>query len=229
MSGLENMSSLARENSEADLQLRLRSPELWRRLDLHRLAVVSSSTSREQPADAERERKLALGLLKDVEPRLLFVAVDFSHGPAGDEAKQKAVDAALTSVLGSSVGPELLHEVLCSAHHSQFSVTAVGWPCATTNAGEESTSSPAVFFFDVCFGLGPIRSGGRAYFRLHNETNSPSRAHRRTEHRCSAQPHDTRSEELRSIHFGHSLLSETTAEHLLISSHKTLPLQYCTS
>lgn len=111
MSGLENLSSLARANSEADLQLRLRSPELWRRLDLHRLAVVSSSTSREQPADAERERKLALGLLKDVEPRLLFVAVDFCHGTAGDEAKRRAVDVALTSVLGSSVGPELLQEV----------------------------------------------------------------------------------------------------------------------
>jgi len=111
MSGLDNLSSLARANSEADLQLRLRSPDLWRRLELHRLAVVSSSTSRE----AEKARKLALGLLKDVEPRLLFVAVDFCYGPAGDEAKQRAVDVALTSVLGSSVGPELLQEVHSSS------------------------------------------------------------------------------------------------------------------
>lgn len=112
MSGpLENMSALAAANSEVDVQQALRSTELWRRLELYRLALISSSSSREAKNDPDKERKLALGLLSDVAPRLLFVAVDFSHGPAGDEPKRKAVEASLLAVFGSSVGPELLREV----------------------------------------------------------------------------------------------------------------------
>lgn len=116
MSGpLDSMSSLAAANSEAGLQQRLNSPELWRRLQLFRLAVMSSSSSGESSTRAaegrEKRAKLALGLLKDVDLRLLFVAVDFSHGQAGDETKQGAVEIALLCVLGSSVGQELLQEV----------------------------------------------------------------------------------------------------------------------
>lgn len=120
MSGpLENMSSLAAANSEADLQQKLRSPELWRRLQLFRLAVLSSSSgeSTSTAEGREKRRKLVLGLLKDVELRVLFVAVDFCHGVAGDETKQGAVEVALLSVLESSVGQELLQEVIyvCTA------------------------------------------------------------------------------------------------------------------
>lgn len=111
MSGpLENMSALAAANSEVDVQQALQSPELWRRLELFRLALKSSSSSREGK-NPDKERKLALGLLNEVEPRLLFVAVDFSHGPAGDEIKRRAVEVSLLAVFGSSVGPELLREV----------------------------------------------------------------------------------------------------------------------
>lgn len=106
MSGpLDNMSSLAVANSEAGLQQKLCAPELWRRLELFRLAVLSSADG------GEKLRKLALGLLKDVELRLLFVAVDFCHGQAGDDIKQRAVEVALLSVLESSVGQDLFREV----------------------------------------------------------------------------------------------------------------------
>lgn len=114
MSGpLDNMSSLAAENSEVDLQQKLHSPELWRRLQLFRLAVKSSSSSGESstPESVEKRTKLALGLLKDVELRLIFVAVDFCHGPAGDETKQGAVEVALLAVLDGAVGQKLLQEV----------------------------------------------------------------------------------------------------------------------
>lgn len=115
MSGpLDDMSSLAVANSEASLQQKLRAPDLWRRLQLFRLAVMSSSSGESLAADGgEKRRKLALGLLKDVELRLLFLAVDFCHGQAGDETKQGVVEVALLSVLGSSVGQELLREVCC--------------------------------------------------------------------------------------------------------------------
>eukprot|EP00903_Cladosiphon_okamuranus_P014527 g13474.t1 len=111
MSGpLDNMSSLAAANSEAGLQQQLHSPELWRRLQLFRLAVVSSSSGEPTAESRDKRTKLVLGLLKDVELRVLFVAVDFCHGQAGDEVKQGAVEVALLSVLGSSVGQKLLQE-----------------------------------------------------------------------------------------------------------------------
>lgn len=117
MSGpLDNMSSLAAANSEADLQQKLHSPELWRRLQLFRLAVLSSSSGESTTESREKRTKLVLGLLKDVELRVLFVAVDFCHGQAGDETKQAVAEVALLSVLESSVGQELLQEVcVCSA------------------------------------------------------------------------------------------------------------------
>lgn len=112
MSGpLDNMSSLAAANSEANLQQKLHSAELWRRLHLFRLAVMSSSSGESTADGMEKRRKLVLGLLKDVELRVIFVAVDFCHGPAGDETKQGVVEVALLSVLESSVGQELLQEV----------------------------------------------------------------------------------------------------------------------
>lgn len=112
MSGpLDNMSSLAAANSEANLQQKLHSSELWRRLHLFRLAVMSSSSGESTADGMEKRRKLVLGLLKDVELRVIFVAVDFCHGPAGDETKQGVVEVALLSVLESSVGKELLQEV----------------------------------------------------------------------------------------------------------------------
>eukprot|EP00752_Nemacystus_decipiens_P003398 g3144.t1 len=105
------MSSLAVANSEADLQQKLHSPDLWRRLQLFRLAVMSSSSGESStPEGSEKRKKLVLGLLRDVELRVLFVAVDFCHGPAGDETKQGVVEVALLSVLESSVGQELLQE-----------------------------------------------------------------------------------------------------------------------
>ncbi|CAN0069058.1 unnamed protein product, partial [Ectocarpus fasciculatus] len=111
MSGpLENMASMKEANSEAEIKQRMQSQELWRRLDLYRLALISSR-SRETAADGgAAERKLALGLLKDVEPRLLFLAVDYSYGQAGDEVKRRAVETALISVVGSTVGPEMYQQ-----------------------------------------------------------------------------------------------------------------------
>ncbi|CBN75718.1 hypothetical protein Esi_0167_0016 [Ectocarpus siliculosus] len=111
MSGpLENMKYMKEANCEAEMKQRMQSQELWRRLDLYRLALLSSR-SRETTADGgATERKLALGLLKDVEPRLLFLAVDFSYGQAGDEVKRRAVETALLSVFGSTVGPEIYQQ-----------------------------------------------------------------------------------------------------------------------
>ncbi|CAN0383321.1 unnamed protein product [Ectocarpus sp. 12 AP-2014] len=111
MSGpLENMTSMKEANREAEMKQRMQSQELWRRLDLYRLALLSSR-SRETTADGgATESKLAQGLLKDVEPRLLFLAVDFSYGQTGDEVKRRAVETALLSVFGSSVGPEIFQE-----------------------------------------------------------------------------------------------------------------------
>lgn len=99
MSALHNMSALSEANAEAEVRQRLQSPELWRRLELFRLAHSTSRT----PKRAE----LAAGLLKDVEPRLLFLAVDSGYSQAGDEVKRRAVETALLSVFGSSPGPEL--------------------------------------------------------------------------------------------------------------------------
>lgn len=101
MSGLESMLALSEATEELEIRQRLHSPELWHRLELYRLA---SSTSRDDCVT----RKLAADLLKDVEPRLLFLAVDAGYQQAGDEAKRKTVGAALVYVFGSSVGPELL-------------------------------------------------------------------------------------------------------------------------
>ncbi|CAM9326725.1 unnamed protein product, partial [Ectocarpus sp. 4 AP-2014] len=111
MSGpLENMASMKEANCEAEMKQRMQSQELWRRLDLYRLALLSSR-SRETTADGGvTERKLALGLLKDVEPRLMFLAVDFSYGQMGDEVKRRAVETALLSVFGSTVGPEMYQQ-----------------------------------------------------------------------------------------------------------------------
>ncbi|CAM9585388.1 unnamed protein product [Ectocarpus sp. 8 AP-2014] len=111
MSGpLESMASMKEANCEAEMKQRMQSLELWRRLDLYRLALLSSK-SRETTTDGgATERKLALGLLKDVEPRLLFLAVDFSYGQTGDEVKRRAVETALLSVFGSTVGPEIFQQ-----------------------------------------------------------------------------------------------------------------------
>lgn len=114
MSGpLDNLSSIAEANAEADVQQKLRSPALWRRLELYRLASISSTSSREEAQDGRgaKEKKLALALLKDVEPRLLFLAVDVAFGQLGDESKRKSVESALLGVCGSPVGPELLDQV----------------------------------------------------------------------------------------------------------------------
>ncbi|CAN0042729.1 unnamed protein product [Scytosiphon promiscuus] len=111
MSGpLDNLSSIAEANAEADVQQKLRSPGLWRRLELYRLASISSTSREEADGGRAKEKKLALSLLKDVEPRLLFLAVDVAFGQLGDESKRKAVESALLGVCGSSVGPELLDQ-----------------------------------------------------------------------------------------------------------------------
>lgn len=122
MSGpLDNLSSIAAANAEADAQQKLQSAALWRRLELYRLASISSSSSREEAADAgAKEKKLALALLKDVEPRLLFLAVDVAFGQQGDESKRKAVESALLGVCGSKVGPELLDQVCCKERDEQW-------------------------------------------------------------------------------------------------------------
>ena len=101
MSGLESMSALSEANTEADTRQKMDSPQLWRRLELYRLA---RSTSRE---DEQKRREMVLCLLKDVEIRLLFVAADLSYQQTGDEVKRRAVNTALVSVFESSVGPEL--------------------------------------------------------------------------------------------------------------------------
>lgn len=101
MSGLESMSALSEANAEADTRQKMDSPQLWRRLELYRLA---RSTPRE---DEQKRREMVLCLLKDVELGSLFVAADLSYQQTGDELKRRAVDTALISVFESSVGPEL--------------------------------------------------------------------------------------------------------------------------
>lgn len=105
MSGLESMSALSEANMETEMRQRMQAPELWRRLELYRLA---SSTSKE---DSEKQTRLAVDLLKDIEPRLLFLALDYSHQQQqqpGGELKRRAVEAVIISVFGSAVGPRLL-------------------------------------------------------------------------------------------------------------------------
>ncbi|CAB1118281.1 unnamed protein product [Ectocarpus sp. CCAP 1310/34] len=139
MSGpLENMTSMKEANCETEIKQRMQSQELWRRLDLYRLALLSSR-SRETTADGgATERKLALGLLKDVEPRLLFLAVDFSYGQTGDEVKRRAVETALLSVFGSTVGPEMYQQqvadtlvALCEEADGRAAVTPATGGVAT--------------------------------------------------------------------------------------------------
>lgn len=96
-------------NAEADTPRQQMDPaQLWRRLELYRLA---RSTSRE---DDQKRRDMVLRLLKDVDLRMLFVAADLSYQETGDEVKRRAVDAALISVFESSVGPELFQVRSCS-------------------------------------------------------------------------------------------------------------------
>lgn len=117
MSGLESMSALSEANAEADTRQNMDSPQLWRRLELYRLA---RSTSRE---DEQKRREMVLCLLKDVELGLLFVAADLSYQQTGNEVKRRAVDTALVSVFESSVGPELFQ--VRSLSHSESARTAV--------------------------------------------------------------------------------------------------------
>ena len=99
MSSLENMSALSEANAEAEIQQRLQSPEFWRRLELHRLAYSQSTT--------EQRPRIVANLLDDVSPRLLFLAVDWSHRQGADEIERKAIETALISVVSSPVGLEL--------------------------------------------------------------------------------------------------------------------------
>lgn len=104
MSGLESMETLS-EAMEAESRQRLQSSELWRRLEQYRASTLSAATSTDIQ-EAQRT-ELATGLLKDVELRLLFVAVDYAYQNGGDETKRRAIDSTLVSIFGSSVGPKL--------------------------------------------------------------------------------------------------------------------------
>lgn len=106
MSGLESMSTLSEANAEAETQQRLQSTELWRRLELHRLAYSQSPP--------EKRAQITADLLRDVNPRLLFLAVDSSYREGADEIRQRAVEVALISVVSSPVGPELFQVRVCT-------------------------------------------------------------------------------------------------------------------
>lgn len=100
--GLDNMAMLA-EAIDEDTRRILRSTDLWHRLEEYRASTLSSSSSQ---VDQVECTALSSALLKEVELRLLFIAVDYAH-LQGNETKCKIIDHVFVTIFASSLGPKL--------------------------------------------------------------------------------------------------------------------------
>lgn len=102
MNALGNMKALS-DALDPNSRERLQSPELWTRLEVYRAAATSSLNG--QLGEPECT-KMASGLLKGIELRILFIAVDYAH-QHGDETKRRAIGYVLVFIFASSMGPDL--------------------------------------------------------------------------------------------------------------------------